>query len=138
MGRGSGRRPAGTNLALDFAEGVPELDSERIKELLAPVLDFELHSATEQFIESLPEPQQAAIKEQRAIEEMDRDTVLLAMGKPDRKVRETKEGVEYEDWIYGTPPGKVTFVTFRGGKVVRVRESYGGLGGSVSNPQQVP
>jgi len=60
--------------------------------------------------------------------------VLLSMGKPERKIRETKDDVEYEDWIYGTPPGKVTFVTFRGDEVVQVKESYGGIGGSVAAP----
>jgi hypothetical protein len=56
------------------------------------------------------------------------------MGKPKRKIRETKDGVEYEDWIYGEPPGRVTFITFRGNTVVKVRESYGGLGGTVAPP----
>ncbi len=131
-------QPVGTSIALIFPEGVPELDAQQIKEMLKPLLDFEKRTATEQYIESLPEPVQAAIKEQRAIEGMDRDAVLIAMGKPTRKVREKKDGVEYEDWIYGTPPGKVTFVTFRGNKVVRVREAYGGLGGSTAPELPVP
>lgn len=134
IGRSRSAQPAGSSISLEFPEGVPELDAERIKELFQPILDFEQHSATEQYVETLPEPQQAAIKEKRAIEGMDIDAVLLAMGKPVRKVRETKDGVEYEDWIYGTPPGKVTLVTFRGSKVVRVKEAYGGLGGSVAPP----
>jgi hypothetical protein len=135
IGRGnSGGGPAGTSIALDFPDGVPELDAVRVKELLIPLLDFEQHSATEQFVETLPAPQQAAVEEKRAIEGMDRDTVMLAMGKPERKIRETEDDVEYEDWIYGTPPGKVTFVKFRGSKVVQVKESYGGIGGSVAAP----
>jgi hypothetical protein len=56
--------------------------------------------------------------------------VVLAIGKPRTKVRETKDGVEQEDWVYGQPPGKVTFVTFANGKVIRVRDAYAGLGGS--------
>ena len=136
QGRTSGQA-AGTRLSLEFPTGVPELDAQRIKELLTPVIDFEKHSATEQYVESLPEPVQAAIKENRAIEEMDLDAVLLSMGKPVRKIRETKDGVEYEDWIYGEPPGKVTFVTFRGKTVVKVRESYGSLGGTVAPPLPV-
>jgi hypothetical protein len=63
---------------------------------------------------------------------MDRDQVIMAVGKPRTKVRETKEGVDTEDWIYGLPPGKVTFVTFADGKVVRVRDTYAGLGGSTA------
>ena len=68
---------------------------------------------------------------------MNRDQVLLAVGKPLRKSRETKAGADYEDWIYGEPPGRVTFVTFTGDKVVKVKETYAGLGGSIaetSNP----
>jgi len=129
-----GRQAAGTRLALVFPDGVPELDAQQVKELLTPIMDFEKRTATEQYVESLPEPVQAAIKEKRAVEEMDIDAVLLAMGKPERKIRETTDGVEYEDWVYGTPPGRVVFVTFRGGKVVKVRESYGGLGGSTAAP----
>jgi hypothetical protein len=127
----------GTVLALVFADGVPELEAEDIKEILNSVLDFEKHSATEQYIESLPEPVQAAIKENRAIEGMDIDAVLISMGKPIRKVRETKDGMQTEDWVYGEPPGKITFVTFHGTKVIRVKETYAGLGGSTAAPLPV-
>ena len=48
------------------------------------------------------------------------------------KSRETKEGIEYEDWVYGNPPGRMTFVTFGGAKVVKVKETYAGLGGTVA------
>jgi len=65
---------------------------------------------------------------------MDREQVLLALGRPRNKVRETLDGVETEDWIYGQPPGKITFVTFAGSKVVKVKETYAGLGGSVAEP----
>ena len=130
-------RPAGTTIALNYPDGVPELDARQIKELLKPVLDFEKRTATEQYVDSLPEPQKAAIEEKRAIEGMDQDGVLLAMGRPVRKVRETEDGVEYEDWVYGTPPGKVVFVTFKGTKVIRVREAYGGLGGTTAPPLPV-
>ena len=54
------------------------------------------------------------------------------MGRPTRKSRETKEGQEIEDWIYGEPPGRITFVTFTSGKVIFVKETYAGLGGSIA------
>jgi len=63
---------------------------------------------------------------------MTRDQVLVSVGRPYRKSRETKDGKEIEDWIYGEPPGRVTFVTFSGDKVIRVKETYAGLGGSVA------
>ena len=51
---------------------------------------------------------------------MDRDQVLLAIGKPRHKERNVSDdGTEIEDWIYGDPPGKITFVTFAGSKVTR-------------------
>jgi len=63
---------------------------------------------------------------------MNRDQVLMAVGRPIRKSRELKEGTEIEDWIYGEPPGRVSFVTFSGDKVIHVKETYAGLGGSVA------
>jgi len=44
--------------------------------------------------------------------------------------------VELEDWVYGLPPGKITFVTFNGDKVVKVKEEYAGLGTIAREPQQ--
>ena len=52
---------------------------------------------------------------------MDRDAVLSSKGPPDRKVREVREGVEQEDWIYGLPP-HVLFVTFDGDSVINVHQ----------------
>jgi hypothetical protein len=69
---------------------------------------------------------------------MDRDQVLLALGKPVRKSRESKDGVDFEDWIYGTPPGRVTFVTFSGQKVVKIKDTYAGLGGSIAETPKQP
>jgi len=126
--------PVGTKLALNFPEELPRLDSAQVKEYLASLMDFEQRTASEQYVETLPEPIQAAIKEQRAVEGMNRDTVMLALGRPIRKIRETKDGVEIEDWVYGEPPGVVTFVTFQGNEVVEVRESYAGVGGTVAPP----
>jgi len=130
--------PGGTTLALLFHKPLPAMKASEIKKLLAPVLDFEKRSVTEQYVETLPAPIQKAIQEQRAVEGMDREQVLLAMGKPRTKVRETKDGEELEDWIYGTPPGRVIFVTFRGSKVVRVKEAYAGLGGETVTPPGPP
>ena len=49
---------------------------------------------------------------------------------------ETTDGVELEDWVYGLPPGKITFVTFKGDKVVTVKEEYAGLGNIAQSPPQ--
>ncbi len=126
--------PGGTYIAVLFDKQVPPIKSADLKKMLTPVLDFEKHSATENYVEKLPEPVQKAIKENRAIEGMDREQVLLAMGKPRHKERDLKEGAEIEDWIYGQPPGKITFVTFNGSKVVKVKEAYADVGGSTAAP----
>lgn len=134
IGRGDSNAPSGTNIALLFHKSVPPMQAAEIKKLLAPILDFEKHSATENYVDTLPPEIQQAIKDKKAVEGMDREQVLLALGKPTRKVRETKDGIENEDWIYGEPPGKVTFVTFSGSKVTKVKEAYAGLGGTVVQP----
>ena len=130
--------PGGTSIEVLFDKPVPALQASELKKMLAPILDFEKRSATEQAIESLPPEVQTAVKEKRAIEGMDRDQVIMAMGKPRTKVRETKDGVDEEDWIYGQPPGKVTFVTFANGKVSRVKDAYAGLGGSTVPAMKPP
>jgi hypothetical protein len=130
--------PAGTNLALLFDKPIPPVKAAEIKKMLAPVLDFDRETATENLVEKLPEPIQKAIKANKAIEGMDRDEVLMALGKPRHKERNvTTDGVENEDWIYGEPPGKITFVTFAGSKVVRIKEAYADLGGSTAPPLSV-
>ena len=53
----------------------------------------------------------------------------MALGRPLRKTRETKDDVEQETWRFGQPPGRVTFVTFAGPKLMRVRDTYAGMGG---------
>jgi len=125
--------PGGTNIALLFGASIPEVKSDEIKKMLAPVLDFEKQTATENYADKLPEPIQKAIKENRAIIGMDREMVMLALGKPRHKERDvTADGTETEDWIYGNPPGKITFVTFANNKVIRVKEAYADVGGSTA------
>lgn len=126
--------PGGTYIAVLFDKPIATLKAADLKKMLAPVLDFEKHSATENFVEKLPEPVQKAIKANKAIEGMDREQVLLALGKPRHKERNIKDGEEMEDWIYGDPPGKITFVTFKGSKVAKVKEAYADLGGSTAPP----
>jgi hypothetical protein len=130
--------PGGTTVALTFGGPIGEVTSAEIKKMLQPILDFEKESVTENYVDTLPEPIKEAVKAKKAIEGMNRDQVILAVGRPLRKSRESKEGTEYEDWIYGEPPGRVTFVTFTGDKVVKVKETYAGLGGSVAEIPEQP
>jgi len=130
--------PGGTTIALRFGEPIGELSSADVKKMLAPVLSFDKQTVTEQYIDTVKPEVKTAIAAKKAIEGMDRDQVLLALGRPTHKTRETKDNIEYEDWIYGTPPGRVTFVTFAGSKVVKVKETYAGLGGSIAETPKPP
>jgi hypothetical protein len=123
--------PGGARLELVFPAVVPSVNSTELKRMLSPVLDFEKHSASAQYVDTLPAPIKKAIKDQTAIVGMDRDQVLLAMGRPVNKSRETTpDGDEVEDWVFGNPPGKMTFVRFTEGKVTKVENSYANVGGS--------
>jgi hypothetical protein len=127
--------PSGTSIALLFGGPVPQLKADEIKKIMAPVLDFDKDTAAGNYIEKLPEPIQKAIKSNKVIVGMNRDEVLLAVGKPRHKERNiSNDGTETEDWIYGDPPGKITFVAFVGDKVTGIKEDYANLGGSTAPP----
>lgn len=111
----------GSWVTLAFPNGLPDLTADQVKGLLGGVLDFEAQSSARAWIETIPEQFREPIKERRAIAGMSREMVLAAKGRPDKKVRETRDGVEYEDWIYGNPPFTI-FVTFVGDTVVEVKE----------------
>ena len=138
IGRGDATATTGTYIALEFHKPLGEMDSAEVKKLLSPLFDFDMHSVTTIYADTLPPAIKKAIADKRAEAGMDRDQVLLALGRPDRKTRETKDGDEIEDWIYGHPPGKITFVTFNGDKVLKVKESYAGLGAEAAPASDVP
>lgn len=130
----NGRATAGSQISLVFPKGVPSLTVNDVKGMLTPIFDFSAHSATQVYVDALPAPIKKAIQEQHAVEGMNREQVVLAMGRPKNKSRETRDGDEMEDWVYGEPPGKVTFVTFSEGKVVKIREDYADVGGYTAPP----
>ncbi len=123
---------------MNFGKSISGIKSTDVKKILSPLFEFERRTATELYAQSLPPEVQKAIAEKRAMEGMDREQVVLALGVARYKQRETKEGVELEDWIYGTPPGRITFVTFAGSKVVKVKEAYAGLGAAAAEPSETP
>jgi len=111
----------GSYIKLTFPGKVPDLTPPQVKQMLGSVLDFERHAPTALYSPSLPPKFKEAIKNHQVLVGMDRDSVLSAKGPPDRKVREVRDGVEKEDWIYGLPP-HVLFVTFDSDTVVSVRQ----------------
>jgi hypothetical protein len=118
------QQKGGATLFLDFDGSVPDMTADQLKGYLAKMLDFsKQRSAAVAWVDSLPPKTREAIAAKRADVGMDRDEVTAALGRPGRKVRERDaDGNDIEDWIYGTPPAKTTFVTFQGDKVVKVTD----------------
>jgi hypothetical protein len=127
--------PGGTTIALVFHKPLEPIKATAVKKMLAPVIDFDKHTVTEIYSESLPPEMQKAIKDKRATEGMNHEQVLMALGRPVHKSREVKDGIELEDWVYGQAPGKITFITFKGDKVIKVKDEYAGLGTQVQDPK---
>jgi hypothetical protein len=133
--QGNSNAPNGTSIVLLFHKPLEPIKAAEVKKILSPILDFEKRTATELYVDTLPPEVKQAIADKRVTEGMTHDQVVLALGRPAHKSRETdKEGLEVEDWVFGTPPGKITFVTFNGDKVIKVKESYAGLGSEVADP----
>lgn len=138
VGNGDYTPSMGSSIELNFHKPLENLTSDQVKKVLAPLIDFDKHSVTKVYSETLPPEVQKAITEKRALEGMSRDEVLMALGHPRTKYRYSKEDSDFEDWIYGGEgPGKVTFVTFTGAKVVKVKESYAGLGAETKSQQVI-
>ena len=131
------KTPTGSMITLVFPQKLADLSSEQLKQYLAPVLDFNPETPIPMIARPIPPQFKEAIEARQAVVGMDRDMVMAALGHPDRKVREMKAGVEQEDWIYGTPPMKVLFVSFEGDEVVEVREYVGGVRGQMGQPYPV-
>lgn len=110
----------GSYVDLYFDKYIPELTVPQLRRLLAPVFDLEAKTSVEAYIETVPPRIKEAIKEHHILVGMNREMVLYAKGLPIRKIREEKEGAQYEEWVYGEPPQDIDFVRFAGDEVVRV------------------
>jgi len=110
----------GSFVDLYFDKYVPEIEGPELKQLLRPVFDFDSKSALDAYLETVPPQVKEAIKNHHVLVGMNHEMVIYAMGRPPKKVRETANEVEYEEWIYGVPPQDVDFVRFVGDEVVRV------------------
>lgn len=119
--------PQGSSIVLNFGREIPDITVDDVKQMLDPVLDFSRRSAGVMFIETLPKEIQEAIKNNQVLKGMNRDMVLAARGRPDRKIRERRGNADVEDWIYGVAPAKITFVTFDGDEVIEVKEYTPGI-----------
>jgi hypothetical protein len=110
----------GSFVDLYFDKYIPDITGPELKEALRPVFDFESKSPLAAYLETVPPKVKDAIEKHHVLVGMNHDMVIYSKGRPPKKVRERAEEVEYEDWIYGTPPQDVDFVRFVGDEVVRV------------------
>jgi len=94
------------------------LTSQEIKRILLPLMDFRSEVGGQTLHRNLASRSPESITDKRALEAWI-TTGELALGNPYRKYRETKDGDDLEDWIYGQPPGKVTFVPSKATKSLR-------------------
>lgn len=112
--------PHGSYLDIYFDKYVPEMTAQQLRDLLLPVLDFNARSKQQAYLDTVPPKVKQAILGHHVLVGMNTEMVLYAMGKPPRKVRERDGEVEYEEWIYGTPPDDVNFVRIVNDEVIRV------------------
>ena len=110
----------GSFVALMFDHAVPDLTPDQVKQMLAPVFDFNALSATQAYVDTLPPKARQAVKDHEVLVGMNREMVVASKGRPDQKVREHDDRGEYEEWIYGAPPQTVEFIRLYGDEVGRV------------------
>jgi hypothetical protein len=122
----------GLSIEIHFPDSTAHVEAADVKKILAKVLDFSGRSASEVYMETLPAPIQEGIKAKKVVVGMDREQVLLAVGNTSNKVRYTRDDVDYEEWVYGQPPGVIKFVVFKGAKVAEIKEDYAGINGSIA------
>ena len=131
-------QPTGAAFSLEFKKYVPEMTGPELKQLLSPMIDWSVKSASEVYLETVPPKVKQAIKNHEVLVGMNRDMVIMAKERPPQKLREKDEaGKEYEEWIYGAPPQDVTFVRFRGDEVFMVKTMKVGGAAVVKTEKEV-
>ena len=115
-----GANNPGCTLALVFPKYVPEMTATDVKKMLSPLIDFTVKSPTQAYIDTLPPKLKQSIENHQALVGMNKEMVIDALGRPPKRIRESDGEVDYEEWIYGTPPADVQFVRFVNEEVTRV------------------
>lgn len=127
----------GCTLALVFPKYVPEMTTADVKKLLEPVIDFSVKSPTQAYIDTLPPKLKTSIENHQVLVGMSKEMVIDALGRPPKRIRESQDNVDYEEWIYGEPPGDVQFIRFVNEEVVRVEHSQVGGETTVKTAREV-
>jgi hypothetical protein len=118
--------PTGSRLTLAFSDHVPELTSQQVKALLAPLISFDVKTPVQAFTDTLPTQLKDAILGHKVLVGMTTDMVLFAKGQPLTKSREIDGQMPFEEWIYGTPPEEVDFVRINGNRVIHLEVAKDG------------
>src|SRR3984885_6804656 len=116
----NGQEPVGSRLTLVFDKYVPDITPDQFRALIEPVMDFNVKTPLEAYVDTLPPKLKEAILNHHVLVGMDRKMVIYALGQPRDKVREQDNGVPFEEWVYGEAPETTQFVRFEGIRVVRV------------------
>jgi hypothetical protein len=121
------KKAKGSKIVLKFAAKVPaDLTPEQLRELLGVALDFNKQNFMKTGVDALPAEFREAVLAKEARIGMDRNTVLMAMGSPDQRVREKDSaGANNEDWIYYGRGVRTTFVKFNEDNVVISVKEFG-------------
>ncbi len=113
--------PHGALITLKFPHAIPPVTPQQVQAELAPLIDWSRPALAEEMVQPLPPSVKLAIKAHHPLVGMTPGMVVAALGRTGNKVRETNaRGQRYEDWIYGKPPARTTFVRFIGNRVSRV------------------
>ncbi len=111
----------GARAILKFPDGVPDMSAAGLKQYLNSVVDWNLQSGAAVTTYHLPPVVRHAIESHTAMVGMNRNMIIAALGRTQRKYHEQnpQTGEEYTVWVYGKPPQN-TFVKFEGGQVTQI------------------
>lgn len=115
-----GQEPTGARLTLVFEKHLPVLTGAEVKQLLAPLISFDVKTPVQAFTDTLPPKLKDAILGHHVLVGMSVEMVLFAKGAPETKTREMDGQMPFEEWIYGKPPKDVEFVRINGNRVIRL------------------
>ena len=114
------QEPTGSRLTLTFEKHIPELTGAEVKQLLSPLISFDVKTPVQAFTDTLPTKLKDAILNHHVLVGMSVDMLLFAKGAPETKTREMDGQMPIEEWIYGKPPKDVEFVRVNGNRVIRL------------------
>ncbi len=117
---------SGSRLTLAFKERIPEITGAQVKQLLAPLISFDVKTPVQAYTDTLPKVLKEAILAHRALVGMNTDMVLFALGQPKSKQHEMAAQMPIEIWIFGAAPNPVTFVHINGNRVIKVEIARNG------------